>query len=186
MSFAAMIVHLTEAVNIMKEKNPKNVKRIQFQPQLQQAIEESIIFFDDFESGSPGWETKDLTSETHWHPDTFNAYSGKSWWCGIPEIPGYLDWWYQVLSSPTIDLTHAVPPITLSFMHFYRTEWDQSDSTHHSRYWDGGNVRLSTNSGSTFFVQNPVIGNYDTDSLMAFVGQACIQRTHPLHSFSST
>ena len=94
-----------------------------------------------------------------WHKDTYNSYSGNSWWCGDPSISGYQNNWYQVLTTPDIDLTSATPPVVLSFMHYYETEGPN---------FDGGNIRISTDGGATFSVLTPSLGSYDTDSLWAF------------------
>ena len=62
--------------------------------------EDVAIFQEDWENGIGGWETVDVTATgLAWHTDDFNAYSGKSWWCGDPVIGGYDNHWLQYLIS---------------------------------------------------------------------------------------
>ena len=45
---------------------------------------DSLLFFEDFESGATDWTTIDLTAQVTWHKDDFNHYgpTGLSWWAG--------------------------------------------------------------------------------------------------------
>jgi len=158
-------IHQGSSKNIVSKGISNQTENRTLEPWLQDAIEETIIFFDDFESGSIGWTTHDLTDMgVMWHPDTFNAYSGDSWWCGDPEIGGYFDAWYQMMITPEIDLSSSIPPVTLSFKHFHLME----DNEHAGEYWDGGNVRISTDAGNTFEVIYPSVGEYSTTCMWAW------------------
>ncbi len=123
------------------------------------------IFFEDFESSADDWLHGDMreTNGIQWHTDTFNAYSGKSWWCGHPDIGGYLNNWYQELTTPAIDLTNASNP-QLTFVHYYGTEYDTTTSLEENP-WDGCHVRISTDGGSTYQLISPEGGYDPPDSL---------------------
>ena len=62
-----------------------------------------------------------------WHIDSFNAYSGNSWWCGAPDIYGwpggwgYGNNWNQWVQTPNISLP-TDRSLYLDFMHRYDTE----------------------------------------------------------------
>ena len=168
LSSILLVFHQVQSASMIPRKMNNNIKMKSMKPQFNSTMQESIIFFEDFEGGSTLMKTKDLTSEQYWHTDSFNAYSGQSWWCGIPEIPGYLDWWYQVLVSPSIDLSSVEPPVKLSFMHFYSTEGEANPDPNFD-FWDGGNVRVSVDGGNTLSTIYPSFGSYDTDTLMGFV-----------------
>jgi hypothetical protein len=64
-------------------------------------------FFDDLESGAPGWSHGDgtATAVPHFHVDTYLAYSGTySWWCGNFDYDadgGYGNSWDDRLDIPT-------------------------------------------------------------------------------------
>ncbi len=100
------------------------------------------------------------------HPDAFNAYEGKSWWCGDPDIGGYDDHWLQYLDTPLLDLSGTAHPM-LTWMGFWAVEntgntdppWDG---------WDGVNVWVSSDGGGTFQVASPVTPPYTCQSLWSF------------------
>jgi hypothetical protein len=104
-----------------------------------------------------------------WRTSDFNAYNGKSWWCGHPYVSGYLSSWYQTLTTPEIDLSQVVSP-KLEFMHFYATEYDSSKSPKENP-WDGGYVRISINNGNTFELITPENGYDAPDSLWIWLGR---------------
>lgn len=126
---------------------------------------QDTIFFEDFEPIDPNWTHGDIreTNGLIWHTDTFNAYTGKSWWCGHPDLQGYRDNWYQVLTTPSIDLSNTSTPI-LSFMHFYATEYDSTEPPE-GNPWDGCHVRCSTDGGQTYTLIEPKGGYDPPDSL---------------------
>lgn len=86
----------------------------------------------------------------YFHIDSWNAYggSGSSWWVSDPELGttgGYGDDWYQALDTDPIVLTGS--NLQLSFYHRYSVEAG----------YDGMNMRISTDGGTTFNVlENPV------------------------------
>ncbi|MRR10473.1 hypothetical protein EG831_10465, partial [bacterium] len=87
------------------------------------------LFFDDFESDTLAWSTVDvLVQPPYWHIDSYNAYSGSSWWCGTYDPgfatnPGYGDAWVQYLHSPVLDLSAVVSDsVVLGFRQFYSVE----------------------------------------------------------------
>ena len=87
-------------LSVQRVKNPVQPSRSDGTDQ------DSTIFFEDFEAEPTDWETQDLTDiGPQWHPDTFNAYSGNSWWCGDPMWGGYFNLWLQYLVTPTLDLS---------------------------------------------------------------------------------
>lgn len=115
------------------------------------------LFIDRFETDTMGWSTTDLLVQTpYFHIDSYNAYSGNSWWCGTydPSFttnPGYGDAWVQFLYPPAIDLsTIASDSVVLSFMHYYNIEGPSGGSD-----WDCVNLWASTDSGATWAVLYP-------------------------------
>jgi len=88
---------------------------------------------------------EDYPTDKYWHLDTYNAYSGHSWWCGTSSVPnwvtppGYSNLWEQYLTHQ-LDLTSATGDITLAFRHKYDME---------SGY-DFGYVEISDDNGSSW------------------------------------
>ena len=129
--------------------------------------EDSVVFLEDWESGLGDWVTVDVTAAgLTWHTDTFNAYSGNSWWCGDPVIGGYNNHWLQYLISPSIDLSDATNPV-LSFMLNYNVE-DPAGATAPYDGWDGCNVWISGDGGTNWFVINPTTPAYNCQSMYSF------------------
>ncbi|HKQ62614.1 MAG TPA: choice-of-anchor D domain-containing protein [Candidatus Polarisedimenticolaceae bacterium] len=88
------------------------------------------LFFDDMEHGTEGWTTEVYAADDLWHRTEKDAQSPRSsWWCGVESRDDYATphTISTALVSPRIDLTGAVPPITLQFVERYETEpvWDQ-------------------------------------------------------------
>lgn len=118
-----------------------------------------------------------------WHLDTYNAYSGYSWWCGVLDDPnwatppGYTDYWEQYLTH-AFDLTGATGNVTLSFRHKYDME----------RNFDFGYVEVSNNNGATWttfktYTNNagppggrPVNWTQDSVNLTSYVGSDILIR----------
>ncbi len=126
------------------------------------------FYYEDFESGAPGWVSVDLTDIPRmWHPDTFQAYggSGSSWWMGDPTIKGYLNCWYQVLDSPEIILPAGA--CSLKFMMNRAIEGLDGASSPYNG-WDGFNVRISTDEGITWTVLANPTPAYNSTSMYSF------------------
>jgi len=100
------------------------------------------------------------------HPDTFNAKEGKSWWCGDPEVGGYENHWLQYLDTPVMDLTGTTSP-SLSFDGFWSVE-DPAGTDPPWDGWDGCNVWISTDGGNNFSVIEPVSPAYTCHHLWSF------------------
>ncbi|TKJ38584.1 hypothetical protein CEE37_12540 [candidate division LCP-89 bacterium B3_LCP] len=107
--------------------------------QLNLTDEEIVIYQQDFEEGTGGWFSIDLTDPgAMWHTETYNAYSGdSSWWCGNVGLMGYDNNWLQYLVSPEIDLSGTVNPV-LSFDLFWAVE--EPDTMGDYDGFDGCNV----------------------------------------------
>jgi len=96
---------------------------------------------------------EDYPTDKCWHLDTYNAYSGYSWWCGqnnpnwaVP--PGYSNYWDQYLIHE-FDLTSAIGSVTLSFRHKYDTE----------NLYDYGYLEVSDNDGASWTELATYTGN---------------------------
>lgn len=130
------------------------------------------VFFEDFESGAPGWVSLDETAiPATWHTDTFNAYSGsgKSWMMGDPEIGpngGYLDHWYQVLDTPVITMPSS-GTLTLSFYQFRAIE-EPAGATAPFDGWDGFNIRISDDYGANWSILTDCTPAYNCSSMYSF------------------
>ncbi|TKJ38350.1 hypothetical protein CEE37_12585, partial [candidate division LCP-89 bacterium B3_LCP] len=127
---------------------------------------DDIVFFEDFESGAVGWTYEDLTDVSSWHVDTFNAYSGNSWWAGEAAIGGYDNHWLQYLVSPSLDLSATTNP-ALDFMLFYAFE-DPAGTTPPWDGWDGGNVWVSIDNGANWEVLTMTTPVYNCQSMYSF------------------
>lgn len=100
------------------------------------------------------------------HSDSFNSFDDVSWWCGDPDIGGYNDHWLKYLETPAIDLSSTSAP-KLSFM----VNWSMEDPAGTDPPWDGWdgcNVWVSTDSGNTFNVAEPITPLYTCQSLWSF------------------
>jgi hypothetical protein len=108
----------------------------------------------DFE-GNDGGFTASEYGDWEWGVPTSGpngAHSGQRVWA--TNLAGqYIDGSNSTLDSDTLSLVNATEA-TLTFWHWYRIEY--SDNT----YWDGGNVKISTDGGETFQVLYPE-GGYD-------------------------
>jgi C1A family cysteine protease len=108
----------------------------------------------------------DRLIEYTWHPDMLNAYEGKSWWVGDPELGGYTDHWLQYLETPLIDLHNTTTPV-LTWMGRWAVE-DPASAEAPYDGWDGCNVWISTDGGSNFTVATPQAPAYNCQSLWSF------------------
>lgn len=130
------------------------------------------IFYEDWESDGLRWETIDETDiGTKWHLNNWNAYGGTglSWWMAdttLGTAGGYDNLWYQVIDSDPINLTGTDAPI-LTFYHRYKVE-PPAGATSPYNGWDGMNVRISTNNGTTWQVLTNPTPAYSNSSLYSF------------------
>ncbi|MBU1651209.1 immune inhibitor A, partial [bacterium] len=131
--------------------------------------EDSVIYFEDFETEPTDWETQDLTDVgPQWHADPFNGYEGNSWWCGDSLLMGYYNLWMQYLDTPTLDLSlTANPQLT------FNVRWAMESTTTSPPPppydgWDGCNVWISTDNGSNWDVLTPIAPAYTSASLSSF------------------
>ncbi len=114
--------------------------------------EENIIFEDDFESGQGDWQFVDATApddwDENWHLSTVGAWEGNSWWMGDEELGGYLSHRYVVLDTPELTLPTDSPTLT------FKVDWNVEELGGTGDYngWDGSNVRISTDGGSSWTV----------------------------------
>jgi len=131
-------------------------------------VMQDIWYHEGFENGPGGWKSVDLTyAPPMWHPDTFKAYEGKSWWMGDPKIGGYLDHWYQVLDSPEVTLP-SEGDLTLKFMMNVAVESLSGGYPPGYDGWDGCNVRISTDGGNSWTVLTPIDPPYNATSMFSF------------------
>jgi len=110
-----------------------------------------------------------FSSEPEWHVDSWNAYQGGlSWWDADPSLGdqgGYGNGWYEGLDTDPIFLSGS--NLMLEFYHRYKVE-EPGGATFPYNGWDGMNVRISSDGGSTWQVlQNPVPA-YSNSSLYSF------------------
>jgi hypothetical protein len=112
----------------------------------------NILFEEGFEEGIGDWTTVDATSPTdwneEWHLSTTGAYEGNSWWMGDEGLGGYTNHRYLVLDTPAITLSSSAPE--LNFMFSLNCE-DPGVSDPYDA-WDGANIRISTDGGTTWTV----------------------------------
>ncbi|RJP78109.1 MAG: T9SS C-terminal target domain-containing protein [Candidatus Zixiibacteriota bacterium] len=130
---------------------------------------DEAIFYDNFEYGATNWATLDLTAQATWHQDDFNAYgaTGHSWWAGDSLLCGYDDLWLQYLESPIINLAGTVNPV-LEFEAFWAVEGLSGGYPSGYNGWDGCNVWVSTNGGTTWEVLPVQSPAYTSTSLASF------------------
>ncbi|MBN2357193.1 T9SS type A sorting domain-containing protein [candidate division KSB1 bacterium] len=105
----------------------------------------------------------------YFHPDTFNAWEGKSWWCADTGGIGYLDGMMEHLDTPVLDLSQTSYP-QLSGKIYWSVETLNDTFPPEPPYdgWDGGNVWLSQDGGVNFEVIRPDYPAYNHQSLSAF------------------
>ncbi len=100
----------------------------------------SIEFFDDLETGAPGWAIGSGSVGNTWALSTARAYSGTSSYLGV-DVTTTSD---QRLDSPPVVLPTGASPLTLQFWNWQLME----DKT--GGCWDGGDAEISTDGGSTW------------------------------------
>ncbi|MEA1986992.1 MAG: C1 family peptidase [Candidatus Marinimicrobia bacterium] len=104
-------------------------------------------------------------NEKHFHVDDYNAYDGKSWWCGDASINGYDNHWLDYLETPIIDISSTTSP-NLSFKGYWAIESPSEEPPYDG--WDGCNVWISTDGGENFSVIQPLDSVYDCQHLWSF------------------
>ena len=87
---------------------------------------------------------EDYNAPDHWHIDSYKAYDGNSWWCGLNNPhwatpPGYGNGWKDYLQHP-FDLNEAVGTVTFSYYYEYDIE----------QGYDYFYVDVSDNGGATW------------------------------------
>ena len=125
-----------------------------------------------------------------WHIDTYNAFSGSSWWLGVNESlsgwtafgggstpPGYGNGWKQYLQH-SFDLTSATETVTFSYQYKFDIE----------RNFDFFYVEVSDNNGQSWTILNtytnrrgPPGGNdvdwtFDSVDLTSYIGDNILMR----------
>ncbi len=130
---------------------------------------DEAIFFDNFEYGGAGWQMLDLTAQATWHKDDFNAQggTGMSWWAGDAILQGYDDLWLQYLESPTLNMGAATNPV-LEFDALWAVEGLSGGYPSGYDGWDGVNVWVSTDNGTSWEVLPVQTPAYDCNSLASF------------------
>jgi hypothetical protein len=95
---------------------------------------------------------EDYSAPARWHIDTYNAYDGHSWWCGLDNPdwvtpPGYGNGWKDYLQH-SFDLTGATGTVTFSYRYrqgFHRdfNRWrrylDDFNNLHRKKQGEGKN-----------------------------------------------
>ncbi len=111
----------------------------------------------------------DTLLESKWHLSNWNAYNGlgQSWWVAdeASGLNGYENHWYEVLDSDPINLTGT--NLTLTFYQRYAVETPGGEPAGFDG-WDGMNVRISTDNGSTWQVLTNPTPAYTSTSLFSF------------------
>ncbi|MBC8384258.1 MAG: hypothetical protein H8E57_01925, partial [Candidatus Cloacimonetes bacterium] len=135
--------------------NDFNSEKPQVNPFSSQSAtrDEEIHYQEDFEDGLGDWTHYDGTlPSSMWHLDDFMTPDGTglAWWMGDPDIGGYINHLYVVLDSPEITVPAGGH---LTFDLTWHVE-DAGGEDPPYNGWDGCNVRISTDGGTTWDVIN--------------------------------
>ena len=114
------------------------------------------LFFDGFESGDLSAWLPD-TIPAQWHITTTGAYEGNSWWSGNEILGGYANNWFHWLLTPSITLP-ATPTGPLTMYMKMNLSVEEPASYPPFDGWDGFNVRISTDGGTTWELLTPSDG----------------------------
>lgn len=142
------------------------------QPVKARHIDE-VIYFEDWETGLNGWVSYDPTAAPgSWHIDDWNAFgaAGMSWCMGQNPVycdtVGYINDWYMVLNSPSINL--PAEGCTLTFQSRIGCELPEGAEPPYNG-WDGCNLRISTDGATWTVITNDYLDpDYDRSSLYSF------------------
>ncbi|MDP8210238.1 MAG: immune inhibitor A, partial [Candidatus Stygibacter australis] len=162
-----LVVALASVLFANNAVRVKDVNPTLFSRQNSHARDFITITEEDFEGGIGDWEYYDETAPTDWneawHISDVGAYDGDSWWMGDEELGGYTDHRYLILDTPTLTLAADSPE--LNFMFALSCEDVGGDPPYNA--WDGANVRISTDGGSTW---TPIEGTpaYNGSSFYSF------------------
>ncbi len=109
----------------------------------------SGVYYEDFESGAPGWDTTGL-----WHLTTRDSYSGNHamWYADI-------DLEHYDTGGPNSG-TLTSPPIRLETGYTTLTFWSREE-TEGARYWDTRKVWISNDSGASWDL---LLQSYNNDN----------------------
>jgi len=99
---------------------------------------------------------EDYNAPDHWHIDTYKAYDGNSWWCGLDNPdwatpPGYGNGWKDYLQR-SFDLTEAAGNVTFSYQ--YRHDLEVIAVT----VYDKAFTEVSTDGGNTWTILETYTG----------------------------
>ncbi|MCF7886024.1 MAG: T9SS type A sorting domain-containing protein [Candidatus Marinimicrobia bacterium] len=145
-----------------------------FQDSINLELEKGKSKIHTFDLQNPSQDTihfaaMDYSVPVYFHPNTFNAYQGNSWWCGDPEIKGYTNHVLQFLQIGPLDIDNISAPV-LDFKAFWSIEAPTSSGIWDG--WDGWHVRASTDGGKNYEVIEPQSPAYDCQSLWSFGSEA--------------
>jgi len=111
----------------------------------------------------------------HWHLSAWNAYEdvGLSWWISDTATlspGGYNNNWHEALTTDAIVLSGSNP--RLEFIHRFKLELPAGASEYNIQYdgWDGINIRISQDNGSSWTVLTDPVPAYTSTSLWSFGG----------------
>ncbi|MCK4814045.1 MAG: T9SS type A sorting domain-containing protein [Candidatus Marinimicrobia bacterium] len=127
----------------------------------------TLVYFEDFESGAPGWVQFDGTAPDPlgaWHLDDWTT-GDSLWWCGDYASDGYLSSWYVALETPEVILAGA--DSILSFYMELHSEGPGGEPTGYDG-WDGGHVQITNDDGETWTTLTPTGVPYNCTSLYSF------------------
>jgi hypothetical protein len=111
------------------------------------------------------YSASDFGSAVLFHTDDFMAWDSLSWWCGDTAIRGYYNNCLQYLETPLLDLSGTNAP-HLSWMGL----WALENPGIYPPYdgWDGCNVWVSVDGGTTFGVAYPTTPLYNCNYMYSF------------------
>lgn len=170
-NIVTILLLLTLVVSVYAETNLLKGKENESPYAVQTATRDrelNIFFEEGFENGLGDWTTLDATAPNdwneEWHLSAEGAYEGQSWWMGDEDLGGYASHRYLVLDTPEITLPTGSPELT------FKVNWHAEDpGGEPTGYdgWDGCNVRISTDGGTTWDV---ISGSpaYTCNSLYSF------------------
>lgn len=100
---------------------------------------------------------EDYPAPDHWHIDTYRAYSGHSWWCGMynpswPKSPGYGNGWKDYLQH-SFNLTTSTGAVTLTYQ--YRHDLEVTAGVARDKAF----TEVSTNNGVSWTTLKTYTGN---------------------------